>query len=432
MAVTPRAAQAGNVTRRRLLRAAAALASTTLVACGRPGPSGGGPVQLYLQAPFDAALFGEMTPRFEAQNPGLRLNVAPAPKPGSASLAAALVSGDGPDVFWDDDPARYLGTPLALDLSPLITAGGYDLSDFGSAILAAYRYGGGLYMLPRSVSPSVYAARTDIWAGAGLDLPTGAYTAAELADLWRRLSTAGRIIAGQVVWSPSSTFYLNGWGAHEVDPADSARCALGAPAALTCGQWMWDRFWLDGSAQGMQGQFANASFTAGTLAMQVVDCAGLPAFAAGAQSVPWRLVPFPTWPVRQATAAAADFFAISAASHHQEAAWRLLQFVCSPEWQQAAIGTLLVCPSRRSLWDQYVAQVPRILPALKGQDIGLYAQPVQGDWALPPEEFRHQPAAEPLLQSYWMKIFGPGTTLGVGPGFAALAAAIDTAEAAKA
>ncbi len=420
------------LTRRSLLGAAAALASTTLVACGRPGPSSGGPIALNLQAPFDTALWSEMVPRFEAQNPGLRLNVAPAPKPGSPSLAGALVSGNGPDVFWDDDPARYLGTPLALDLSPLISASGYPLTDFGSAILAAYRYGGGLYMLPRTVSPSVYAARTDIWAGAGLELPSGTYTATDLANLWRQLSTAGRIVPGQLVWSPSSTFYLNGWGAHEVDPANAARCALGSAAAVACGQWMWNRFWVDGSAQGLQGQFASASFKAGTLAMQVVDCAGLPAFAAAAEGVPWSLVPFPNWPVRQATAAATDFFAISAASHHPEQAWILLQFVCSTAWQQAAIGTLLVCPSRRSLWEQYVAQVPRILPALKGQDIALYAQSVQGDWALPPEQFRHQAAAQPLLQSFWQKIFGPGSTVGVRQGFAALAAAIDTAEQAPA
>lgn len=421
----------GRATRRAFLRAAAAVSGWTALATACGGrAAGSGPVVLNLQAPYDGQLFGEMMPRFEAAHPGLRVDVGVSPAPGSASLAAALVAGSGPDVFWDNDPARYLGTPLLLDLSPFVASGAYDLGDFGSAVLGAFRYGGGLYMLPRSVSASAYAVRTDIWSAAGIAVPTAPYTADDLAGVWRRLSTAGRVIAGQLAWSPSSTFYLNGWGAHEVEPGTPTRCALGSAAAIACGQWMWDRFWVDNDAQGQQGQYPQANFAAGTLGMQAVSCAGLPAFAAAAAGVPWKLIPFPVWPSGSATAAETDFFAISAATAHPEAAWTLLTFVTSAAWQQAAIGTLLVPPARKSLWPQYVQEAPRILPALRGQDLTVFAQPVQDDWAFPPEEFRYQAPAAPILASYWQHIFGPGSTLTVKEGFTAAAAAVDRAEAA--
>jgi len=416
-------------TRRAALRAAGGLllAPAVLSACGRPAQ--GGPIVLQLQTPDDGQLLAQMIPAFEAAEPGIRVNVSISGEPGAPSLAAALLSNTGPDVFWDNDPSRYLGTPLVADLLPLATASGFDLAAFGSAVLAAYRLNGGLYMLPRSVSPSIYAARVDLWAAAGIALPAPPYTADELAARWVRLSTDdGRVIGGQLAWSPTATYYLNGWGGHLVDPTNRSLCALGAPAALACGQWMWDRFWSQPCAQGLQGQYAQASFTAGTLAMQVVPCAGLPAFAASATGVPWRLVAFPTWPAGNATSADADFYALSAASAHPEAAWRLLTFISSDAWQQAAISSLLLCPSRIGLWDQYVQAIPRILPALRGQPLDLYAQPVQQDWALPTEQFRVQPPTVAPLNTYWQHIFGPQGSLSVAAGFPAAAAAVDALE----
>ena len=419
------------LSRRAALAAAAWVGTSLLSSCGGR-PQAGGPVVLALQAPYDAALLGRMIPQFQAAHPGIRVNVGISPAPGSPGLAAALLTGSGPDVFWDIDPSRYLGGPLLVDLLPLARASGFALTDFGSAILAAYRFGSGLFMLPRTVSPSAYAARTDLWNAAGLSLPQAPYTAAELASQWARLSVGARVIGGQLAWSPSATFYLNGWGAHLVDPQDATQCALGSAAAAACGQWMYQRFWADNSAQGLQGQFPSASFVQGTLAMQVVSCAGLPAFAAGAEAVPWTLVPFPDWPQGPSTAAQTDFYAISAASPHIEAAWLLLSFISSPSWQQAAIASRLLPPSRQSLWNQYIQAIPATLPLRRGLPLGVYAQPVQQDWARPPEQFRYQAPAARLLSTYWQSMFGPGPTLSVHGGFPQAAAAVDAAEQAAA
>ena len=422
--------QPGPRTRRSALRLAAGAfgASAWLAACARTT----GPVVLQLQAPADAALIGQMLPQFQRAEPGIRVNVSVSPAGGAASLSPALLAGSGPDVFWDNDPSRYLGTPLLLDLAPLIAGSAYDLTDFGPSVLAAFRFGQGLYMLPRSVSPSAYAARSDLFAAAGVSLPAAPYTATDLAQAWQRLSAGGRMIGGQLAWAPDATYYLNGWGGHLVDPTSATRCALQTPAALACGQWMWDRFWQDGAAQGLQGQYPGASFAAGTLAMQVVGCSQLPNFAGTNEGAPWRLVPFPTWPAGPSTGAQTDFYAISAATRAPEAAWRLLMFLSSAAWQRAAIATLLVCPARQSLWAEYPAAVGRRIPPLAHQPLDIYAAAVQGDWVRPSEQFRYQAQAAPLLQTYWQQMFGPGNVLTVKAGFDAAAAAVDAAEQAVA
>jgi multiple sugar transport system substrate-binding protein len=402
-----------------------------LSACGGR-PAAGGPVTLTLQTPADAALLAEMLPRFLRAEPGIRVNVSVAEPDNSGALATALVAGSGPDVFWDNDPSRYLGTPLVLDLAPLARRDGYDLSDFGPSVLEAFRFDGGLFMLPRSVSPGAYAVRLDVLDQVGVDLPAAGYTADDLAALWRRLSAGGRRIGGQLVWAPDATFYLNGWGAHLVDPADGTRCALDAPEAIACGQWMWDRFWRDGSAQGLQGQASAADFFSGTLAMMVVACADVPGFAGRAQAVPWRLLPFPRWPAGPSTFARTDFYAIAAQTKHAEAAWKLLAFISSAAWQSAAISSVLLCPSRISLWEAFIAAAARTVRPLALQPLEVYAQAVQQDWARPPERFRYQNRAAPLLTAYWQKIFGSNNALTVADGFPQAAADIDAAEDAAA
>jgi multiple sugar transport system substrate-binding protein len=424
-------ARPATLTRRALLRAAAAgVGLWGLAGCGQTRPEGAGSVVLHLLAAGDPAFFSQMLPRFEASHPGVRVQWSLAGPEGRQGLVAALLSGSGPDVFWDADPSFYLGTPLVLDLAPLVQADGYPLDDFGETVLAAFRFRGGLYMLPRSLSPAVYAVRPDVLAAAGAELPGPDWSHADLVRIWRTVAQGGKAVGGQLVWSPTSTFYLQGWGAHLVDPADPERlrCALDTPAALACAQWMWDRFWQDGSAQGLQGQSPAADFFSGTLAMQVVTAAGLPAFAARASRVSWQLLPFPRWPAGPATSADTDFYAVAAATRHPRAAWQLLQFLVGPEGQQAAVRTGLQPPSRKSLWPAYLQAVAAAVPPLARQPLTVLAEAVQQGYARPPERFRYQQQALAILQVYWQQIFGPARVLAVQPGLRQATAEVDAAE----
>ncbi len=416
------------LSRRRFLSAAGAAAGLWVSGCGTARPGAGGPITLRLIATGDPAMLASVVPQFEQANPGVQVHYSLAQTGNAQALATALLTGSGPDVFWDNDPSRYLGTPLVLDLAARVAQAGVDLGDFGTGVLAGYRSGSGLFMLPRTVAPAAYAVRTDVLTSAGVAVPDPSWTYSDLAALWRRIGDSGLAVGGRLDWAPTSTYYLNGWGAHLVQPSKRETCALDAPAAIACGQWMSDRFAEGASAAGPDGQNAGADFQKGSLAMEIVDAAGIAGFAGTAAALPWRLLPFPRWPSGPATAANADFYAVSAASRHPDAAVALLAFLTGPQCQRAAIGSGLVPPSRRSLWAEYLAALAAAAPPLAHQPLDALSGSVEQDWALAPEQFRFQPQALTVLLPYWQRIFGPGASLNVSQGFVQATAAVNAIE----
>ncbi len=399
-----------------------------LAACAGTSPATqGGGVELLLLGTGDGALYQQMLPRFEAAHPGIRVRLTLSQTTRQTSLPTSLIGGHGPDVFWVPDPAPYLAQPLLLDLSALAAHAQFDFGAFSGPLLASCRQGTALRLLPRSASPGAYAIRTDLFAAAGLNIPSGDYTAEAMAAAWARLTGRGRV-GGELRWSPTSSFYFTGWGAYLVDPANYLRSGLASTAAISCGQWMWNRFWVDGSARGQQGQNAGASFLRGTLAMRVLSCAGLPSAASAYRNLAWRLAPFPVWPARPATFADVDYYAISATTGHPRAAWLLLAYLTSSRWESAAITTSLVCPARTALWPAYLAAVRRAAPPLAQQPVEIFSTALQHDYAYPPQLFHYQTTALAVLQPFWQQIFGQGHTLTVSHGFPQAAVAVAAAE----
>ncbi len=419
------------VSRRSLLGSAAAMAAGALLgACGRARPGGATPTTLLLEGTGQVGLFAQMIPEFEAQHPGVRVQWGLTSFNQAAALRDQLLASVGPDVLWVQDPGPYLAGDLLLPLDGLIRDAGYALTDFPPRLLGAVSQAGHLYGLPRSAATGAYMVNVGLVNAAQASVPGPDYTADEMAALWDRLTRSG-IVGGQLAWSPAATFYFNGWGGHLVDPADPRRCLLDSAPDLACGEWMYGRLRQDGSAQGLQGQQSSASFTNGSLVMQVVTAAGALSAAAQAGSFSWTFLPFPAWPKGRATFVQVDAYAISAATRHPHAAWELLQFVSSPAWQRQAMATG-VPPARLPLWPQYIRALERAAPPMAGRGLDAFFQPLQEGWAYPPERFAENSAASAVLDQYWQDIYGPTGHLPVRQGFRAAAAAVDKSQASPA
>ncbi len=419
------------LTRRKALAATAAVlaAGSLTTGCGGARPGTDGTITLHLQGtPQDQPLYARLLPDFTARHRGVRVQVSTAATAKPAVPVAGVVAGAGPDVLWGNDPVPYLAQPLLADLTPWIGRGGYDLQAFGANVLAAFRRGGSLFMLPRSLSPQAYAVRLDRLTAAHLQPPAAGTTAAEFSTMWARLSSGGRV-GGALDWRPTSSFYLRGWGAHLVDPGNPRRCALGTAAAIACGRWMWDQFWSCGCAQGPFGPNRTARFATGGLAMRLVSAAGIVGFAAAHQPIRWRLTPFPRWPAGPATGALVDFYGMSAATPHPHAAWALLTYITSAGWQQAAIHAARVPPARRSLWGAFATRIAQAAPPLAHQPLSAFSAPVEADVAYPQETFADQAPATAVLTPLWAEMFGPNAKLSVRQGFPLAATRIDAAEA---
>ncbi len=418
----------GLATRRQVLAAAAAaLASAAgLGACGPAGPKGSGVTPLFLEGTGDQALFQQMIPAFEADHRGIRVRWGLLQPGQEGDVNASILAGMGPDVLWASDPGPYVRADLILPLDGWVESQHYDLSDFPPRLLSWLRRQGQLWGLPRRCSTGALLVNNDLLMSAHVSPPDPGYTATDLANLWSRLTGGGQI-GGQLPWDPSETFLLNGWGAHLVDPANPRHCVLDSTPGIACGRWMRDRLLRDRSVQGLQGQQADASFTQGTLAMEVVSAEGILAAASAAMSIPWSLLPFPRWPAGPATFAHSDCYVVSRGTKHPDAAWTLLTWVSSANWQRAAMQSAPVPPARLSLWSEYLDVLARAAPPLASRNLQVFSQPVTQGWAMPQEVFWDQTAAAPVLNTYWQRIFATGA-LGVAKGLAQAASAVDATQ----
>lgn len=413
------------MTRRGLLRVSAAVAAGAwLSACGGTPRHAGGITELTFVSGDPMTVVPSLIADFEASHPTIRVSYAPSQPSGTVNTVAAIVGHGAADVFWDDNPSPYLQDELCVDLSTYIDSA--SLAAFSSPQLQAFRRGSGLYMLPQSNAPSAFLARTDVFSSVGIAVPTVSWTYNDLADIWQSLTTPGTRVGGQLIWSPTSTFYLTGWGASLVSPTNPLECTLGSAAAIACGQWMWDRFWKDQSAAGLQGQASWADITKGSLVMEVITSAQI-SFAAKHYSFDWTLVPFPMWPQGSATLTTTPFYAIPVSCTQRDAAWELLQFVTSVSWEQATLAQG-VSPARTSLWPSFLATLRKDIPSIASVPLEVFSTPVEDGWALPPETFTFQQAALDILNPAWTNIFGPNHTTTVPKGFAKAATAVDTAE----
>ncbi len=412
--------------RRGFLRVAgASVAGAILSGCGAPG--GSRVIELGLTSGDPVTVAQPLIGQFEASHPGVRVHLAPTSTGSSTAMEAAIVAGAAPDVFWGTDPTLLLSNALCLNLAPLTTP--TELADFSSAQLAAFRSGSGLYMLPQSNTPAAYVVRQDVFTNQGVALPDASWTSDDLARVWLALRIPGQRVGGRLPWTPTSTFYFNGWGGSLVTPGNTMRCALNSSPAIACGQWMWDRFWQDQSAAGPQGQATWATIQNGSLLMEVATSADVARYAASA-SYPWTVLPFPRWPARLATSTTTPFYAIPVTTTHRDLAWELLQFVTSTKWEQTSLQTG-VSPARKSQWPAFIAFVRGEAPVLKDLPLeAAFTTAVLDDWAYPTQTFRFQSAAMGILDKTWSTLFGTGGKESIATGFAQAATAVDTAQAA--
>jgi ABC-type glycerol-3-phosphate transport system substrate-binding protein len=184
----------GAISRRALLGSAAALvAGSVLSACGRAHPGGGGPVTLILEGKGQRSLFAQMIPEFEARHSGIRVQWGLTSGTQSTAMRDQMLASVGPDVLWLQDPGPYFAGRLLLPLDRFVAAAPTAIADIPQVALDTMRQGGRLYGLPRSAATGAYMVNVELVNAAQAAMPADGYTAGDAADLWNRLTTAGRV-----------------------------------------------------------------------------------------------------------------------------------------------------------------------------------------------------------------------------------------------
>jgi len=346
------------------------LAALLVVGCGKP-PAPQAVVELWAMG-REGELVQQLLPGFAQREPGVRVRVQQVPwSAAHEKLLTAFVGESTPDVVqvgttWIPELVA-LGALAPLD-ARLAASTRLPAADFFAGIAATNVIDGATYGVPWYVDTRLFFYRHDVFAAAGV---------AEMPRAWDTWDAAMRRVAAHVgperfavllpltEWQPlvilalqHGATLLRDDGQYGDFQSPAFRAAFARYLALFRGG-LAPRTGVAQVANLYQ-DFADgyfASFLSGPWNIGELN-GRLPAPVQGA----WATAPLPSadavWP--GVSLAGGASLAVLRRSPRQEAAWRLIEYLCEPAQQLAFYRLSGDLPSRRSAWTEgALAAAPR-------------------------------------------------------------------------
>ena len=311
----------------------------------------------------------EMLAIFHAQHPNIRVFYTPDPDNLEEAMLEEMEAGTAPDVFSGCCaffPA-WAQKGHTLDLSSYVETG-LDKSTIQDWSQAQYNYffttDGKQYALPKYNGGLALYFNKDLFDEASLPYPDGSWNYDKYMEAMQALTFHEAGMPGRwgsmvdVSWDRLQ-IHVNGWGGHFVNPEDPTHCDLSKQPALDAVEWLRARMWDDrvmATALDVENMETREAFIHQKIAMvedgswALKDILDKSTFRVG-------VAPFPIGPVRHATLATTDGFAIYSGTQHPEEAWELLRFLVGPEYGRAMARAQFLQPARASLipdWTRYI------------------------------------------------------------------------------
>jgi len=346
-------------------------ASLTLAGCSRTGrPTPGQPVKLTLftwTRPAELAVNQRLCQQFEAENPGLSVEIINEPGDRAMDKLQAMVAAGNPPDVMSIHGAAFM--PMAannalLDLGPLIQADpSFDLQDFYPDLVETCRYQGKLYSLPRYTSVYVLFYNKDLFDAAGLAYPDDSWTWDDYLAAARKLTVSSpdpeRRRMGCVIDFWGARIYPWVWasGGEILDPAGQV-CLLDQPQAQEALQFLVDlrHKWkvCPPTTQAERRQNIQM-FTNGKVAMFQTGAWDIQTMQE-AKGLRWDVAPLPM-KKQHATLLGTENYAIAAGTKQPKEAWELFKFLLGPDAQETMGREMEKQPSRQSVANgPYLAQ----------------------------------------------------------------------------
>ncbi len=336
----------------------------------------------------------QIVDEFNASQSDIRLNLEIVDNAQAYDVLATQISaGNAPDLVGPVGIRGRAAFPGAwLDLTPLIEANNYDLSDFDPALVDFYKLEGeGQLGIPFAVFPSFITYNKDLFDEADLPYPPEAYgapyvdendeeqpwTVETLRDLAMKLTVDA---SGNDATSPEfDPENIVQWGFGVMYADLRSRSALFGPGNFvdeqgnavipahwqTAAQWYTDAMWKDhfypngpygGSALLGEGNW----FDSGNLAMSQTHLWYLSCCMTSLEA-DWGVAPVPSFEGETTAKLHADTFGILKSSKNSEAAFSVLTYLLSPEIAGRLANIYGGMPARISLqesfFEQYAAEM---------------------------------------------------------------------------
>jgi multiple sugar transport system substrate-binding protein len=300
-------------------------------------------------------------------------------------LATQIASGNAPDIVGPVGVRGRESFPGAwTDLTPLLEASGYDLSDFDPALIEFYQTDAGLVGLPFAVFPSFLVYNKALFDEAGLPYPPASYGEPYVDENGEEkpwdIETLSELAMKQTVDVSGNDATMSGfdpnnivqWGFGTMWRDIRGRVTLFGPGNFiddegnahlpehwrTGIEWYQDAMWTKHFYP--NGPYGNSAllgegnwFDSGNLAMAHVQLWYVGCCMTSLRD-DWDLAALPSYNGTVTTTLNADTFSIPRGSRNPEAAFTVLSYLLSPEVSGELAAIYGGMPARTSLQDGFL------------------------------------------------------------------------------
>lgn len=412
--------------------AGATAASATLAACSPPlgsRASRDGKVQLVYQdwrTDWFPAMAQQMLEEFHETHPNIRVFYTPDPDNLMEQMPLDMESGAAPDVLagcCDWLPA-WGQQGYLLDLAPYVRADldRATIEEWDPAQYRALWTGDGVqFALPKYHGALALYYNKGLFDARRVAYPDASWTHDDYLAAMKRVCGDRNRAGVPEIWGSMLDIawdriqvHVNAWGGRFVNPADATQSMMAMPPSLEAMEWIRSRMWDDrlmASFLDVQNVETRRAFIDSRIAMVEDGSWALKDILAGANFAV-GVAPMPAGPVRRATLATTDGFAIYAGTRYPEAAWELVKFLISREYGLAMARANFLQPARASLIDQWVEIVrSEFATRARDMDIAVFADGHLKGYSVTAEVFANQSEASRLARAAWQQIY----TLGQAP-----------------
>jgi multiple sugar transport system substrate-binding protein len=328
---------------------------------------------------------------FYPEHPDIKVVVEPAGAQWEEKLLTAMVAGDAPDVFeaWPDIFNNWAERDLILDLQPYVDrdisaeeAKDYIPAQWARMIIQGIRVG-----MPLYVDLRLDSYNKDLFDKAGVAYPPrdGNWTVDDYvntaAKLTLDLNGDGEADQwGTLIENGGWFYWVRMWGGDIVSADDPTKCLMGSDESQAAYNFIWDNQWrkkpnvFAQPAQVQNGWYYEA-WVPEIVAMAQKGCYPGRTVREVGGKFKWNYAHPPKGPKGHKTLVDADAWAIWKGTKVPDAAWDLVHFNSSPQFQEDAIATMAgAIPSRLSVVRKYLDIVRSNFEELEDVDLEIITE----------------------------------------------------------
>lgn len=325
-------------------------------------------------SPTEKQLLEQVIKKFEVQHPTIKVKHEVINDQYMDVIRTRLIGDAAPDVFYLD----AFETPLLMKYEVLEPLDSYikaqfNLADFESLLLNAFKHNGKIYGLPKDFSTLVIFYNKKLFAAAGLTQPPKTWQ--QLLEVAKKLTldkdNDGRIEQYGLGISPElarQSFMIKAFGGQLIDKSGYA--AFATPNSLKGLQLVVNQYRQDKTSalpSDVGASSGSEMFGRGQAAMVIEGSWAIPYLKETFSKLDFATAEVPTINGKKGTMAYTVAYVMNKKAKNKAAAWQVISYLTGKEGMKAWAGEGLVLPARKSVLAElgYIKN-PLYAPFVKG------------------------------------------------------------------